>query len=169
VPAQQSIFGPIRELFVWMTTLISISFEYSLSLVADHGYRPEKVVWWVLLILVASFSYFWFRLKIVAFRPEQESGPLPVGFTFLFDRLLPAYQIREDHYKIREYLQRVPKGIHKDDPRGREFEYLRMSFYVIPADDKLVQRAERALDVLKFLGLVLAVFLVAALNALVHP
>lgn len=165
----QAISAPIS----FVTTFVGVAFSAILSLLADNGYRPEKVGWFVGLILVLSFAYFWFWEKVIAIRPERkpetpddltprpEKKDLPVGLTFLFDRLLPAYQIREDHYKIAAFLKRVPQG------HGKELQYFWMRFYVAPADDATVQRVERALDIMKFLGLVLAIFLVAALNALV--
>jgi hypothetical protein len=44
---------------------------------------------------------------------------------------------------------------------------MKMKFHVTKADPTTVRRAERALDIISFLGLILAVFLVAALNSLV--
>jgi hypothetical protein len=114
--------------------------------------------------MILSFLYFWFWIRIIAIKPEKKPTPLPIGLTFLFDRLLPAYQIRADHYNIESYLKRVKKSY----PHGEDFRYMKMTFRVTKADPKTVQRAERALDVIKFVGLVLAVFLVAALNSLVN-
>src|ERR1051326_508555 len=169
----QSIWNMIYGFWTFVTALVGATFGAILWLLADNGYRPEKVGWFVGLILLLSFAYFWFWEKVIAIRPERKTeGPddsaprsakkdLPVGLTFLFDRLLPAYQIREDHYKIAAFLKRVPQG------EGKELQYFWMRFYVAPADDATAQRVERVLDVIKFLGLVLAIFLVAALNALV--
>lgn len=169
----QSAWNLMYGIWTFVTGLVGVAFGAILWLLADNGYRPEKVGWFVGLILLLSFLYFWFCENVIAIRPEKKSEPpgdltpspekkdLPVGLTFLFDRLLPAYQIREDHYKIAAFLKRVPEG------QGKELRYFRMRFYVAPTDDATTQRVERALDIIKFLGLVLAVFLVAALNALV--
>ena len=159
------LWDEIKSLLTFVPDAVGVFLGYVLRLLADSGYRPEKVGWFVALILLLSFVYFWFVMRVIAIRPERTPHiPLPIGFTFLFDRLLPAYQIREDHYKIQEFLQRVRKGSHG----CQEFKYLRRTFYVVKLDENDVQRVERALDVLKFLGLILAVFLVAAINSLVN-
>jgi hypothetical protein len=166
--AQNGIFSPVSKVVqrggVFVTNLVGIFFGYVLSILADHGYRPEKVGWFVAIVLLLSFVYFWLGIKVIAIRPQNKSEPaLPIGFTFLFDRLLPAYQIREDHYKIDKFLLRVRRG----DREAQKFKYMHMTFYVLPAGAQIARRVERALDVIKFLGLVLAIFLVAALNSLV--
>lgn len=167
VTAAESYLGrawdSIRGAVTVINDSVRLFFGYVLWLLADNGYRPEKVGWFVGVVIVMAFAYFWFWIRLVAIKPEKRPTPLPIGLTFLFDRLLPAYQIRADHYNIEFYLKRVKKS----HPHSEEFRYMNMRFHVVRADARTVQRAERALDVLKFLGLVLAVFLVAALNSLV--
>jgi len=164
-PDTDSNSQPVNNYSTWnrANDFVRLIFGYVLWFLADHGYRPEKVGWFVVGVIVLAFAYFWFWIRIIAIKPEKKPTLLPIGLTFLFDRLLPAYQIRADHYNIESYLKRVKKG----HPHGRDFRYMRMTFHVADTDVKTVQRAERALDVLKFIGLILAVFLVAALNSLV--
>jgi hypothetical protein len=167
IPLLQSHFewawNSIRGMMTFISDLVRLFFGYVLWLLADNGYRPEKVGWFVSIVIILSFVYFWFWIRIIAIKPEKKPTPLPIGLTFLFDRLLPAYQIRADHYNIEAYLERVKKS----HPHGEDFTYMKMTFRVAKADAKTVQRAERTLDILKFVGLILAVFLVAALNSLV--
>jgi hypothetical protein len=158
-----AIWDSVLGSMTLITDLVRLFFGYVLWLLADSGYRPEKVGWFVGLVIVLSFVYFWFWVRIIAIKPEKKPLPLPIGLTFLFDRLLPAYQIRQDHYNIEAFLKRVKKN----HPHGEDFRYMMMTFRVAKADAKTVQRVERVLDIIKFLGLVLAVFLVAALNSLV--
>jgi hypothetical protein len=159
-----AIWVSIQGAMIFVTDLIRLVFGYILWFLADGGYRPEKVGWYVGLIILLSFAYFWLFIRVIAIKPEKKQLLLPIGATFLFDRLLPAYQIRQDHYNIEAYLERVPKN----HPRSRSFKYMKMTFYVAEANEKTVQRIERVLDLIKFVGLVLAVFLVAALNSLVN-
>jgi hypothetical protein len=159
----ESASNPARNAMEFLNDLVRFFFGCVLWLLADNGYRPENVGWFVGGVIFMSFCYFWFWIRIIAIRPEKKPTLLPIGLTFLFDRLLPAYQIRADHYNIESYLKRVEKS----HPHGEEFRYMRMTFRVTKADAKTAQRVERALDIMKFVGLVLAVFLVAALNSLV--
>jgi hypothetical protein len=175
VPATAAAFfaplwNGIKSVFRFVTGLAAVLFGWLLYLLADNGYRPEKVVWWVAAIIILSGLYFWLRLNVIAIRPEHKNEPLPIGFLFLFDRLLPAYQVREDHYKIDKYMKWVPRDYSPGPGETlAELRYFRKKFHLleVPANHDDIKRAERALDIIKFLGLVLAIFLVAAVNALV--
>jgi hypothetical protein len=150
--------------------LAAILFGVLLWLVADHGYRPEKVGWFVLGTICVFWLYFWLKLKIVGFAPKEKDTVLPVGLVFLFDRLLPAYHIREDHYQIGSFYK-LAGGRASTEPKpasGRKaMRYLRKDMAVVEANDREKEHAHKCLDVLKVIGLVLAIFLVAAINALV--
>jgi len=157
---------------IWNTVItipdyVAVFLGYALKLLADSGYRPEKVGWAVLGVMATSAIYFWFLEGVVAIKPEKKDLLRPIGVTFLFDRLLPAYQIREDHYKIESFMRRAGKG---DGTFDGEFRYLWFKLRVVKLEpgDKAQQRVELALDFIKFVGLVLAIFLVAALNSLVN-
>jgi hypothetical protein len=105
---------------------------------------------------------------VVGLLPKEKHIILPMGILFLFDRLLPAYQIREDHYKIAEFFKRVPRKIKGSEYlETRKMRYLWWDIPVIATSEAERLRVQRSLDVLKIIGLVLAVFLVAAINAIV--
>jgi hypothetical protein len=159
---------------------ISVVLGGVLWLIADNGYHPEKVGYFVVLSIVLFAVYFWFILRAVGLLPKEKHIILPFGIVFLFDRLLPAYQIREDHYNVAEYYMRAPRtatkhkpgatkpgGTTTSEPEVKIMRYAWLKWPVIAATDDQRLTIERSLDVLKVLGLVLAVFLVAAINAMV--
>jgi len=159
-----SILDAISRFMTFVTDLVAVFFGCVLWLLADNGYRPEKVGWFVVGIILFSGLYFWFFIRVIAIQPEGKNKLLPVGVMFLFDRLLPAYHIREDHYKIARYM----KWVTRTQDVTKEFHYFKVRFRVVEADAKSTERTEKLLGFIKFLGLVLAIFLVAALNALVN-
>lgn len=154
---------------------VSVVLGGVLWLIADNGYHPEKVGYFVVLSIVVFGVYFWLVLKAVGLLPKEKHTILPFGVVFLFDRLLPAYQIREDHYNVAEYYVRAPRaaanpvqgGAVPPAPVVRTMRYAWMNWEVVAATEQQRLSIERTLDVLKVLGLVLAVFLVAAINAIV--
>jgi hypothetical protein len=175
-----------------------IAFQWALGLVADHGYRPGKVVYVVLVTLVVFWSIFWFLLNIVAFDPESKKDgkkettsqseqitsaansvappPLPIGFLFLFDRLIPAFQISEQNYSIgtvygraRPYINFWPRkmtlpGANHPD---HKIKYLLMTHRLVPLDQREKDRFEKWLIALRIIGVAWGVFLLAAINALI--
>jgi hypothetical protein len=147
---------------------VSVVLGGVLWLIADNGYHPEKVGYFVVLSIIFFSIYFWFVLRAVGLMPKEKRTILPLGIVFLFDRLLPAYQIREDHYNIAKYYMRVPKkAVKQVTGELRKMRYIGCDWPVVAATEAQRIRIERSLDVLKVLGLVLAVFLVAAINAIV--
>jgi hypothetical protein len=150
----------------------AVIFGGLLWLVADHGFHPEKVGWWVLGAIAVFALYFWFGLKIVGIKVKDRDTILPVGILFLFDRLLPAYQIREDHYHIEAFYKRVPRhrlidGDHPIRVDLKTMRYLPLAHAVTETTEAEKERAEKCLNILKVIGLVLAIFMVAAINAIV--
>jgi hypothetical protein len=143
---------------------VAVFFGSLLWLVADHGYRPEKVGWFVVATLIGSAAYFWLWVRVVGFMPAKKNTIRPIGLAFLFDRLLPAYKIREDHYDIDTFFVWVRKPGHLLNVKY--MSYLWFKVPVVKAQQRDVQRAEMCLDFVKVIGLVLAIFLVAAINAL---
>lgn len=191
------------------TDFFALAFGMLLWFVADHGYRPEKVGWFVVATLVASGAYFWLWVRVVGFKPTKHNRIRPIGLLFLFDRLLPIYKIREENYDIESFFKRTKKpgwrhyiiafvfkrpikptwckniigfvfkrgestGWRQNIiPRPGDATIMSMNYFwlkipVVKADEEDVRRAERCLDVVKVIGLVLAIFLVAAVNALVR-
>jgi hypothetical protein len=149
----------------WGNDFVSVVFGAILWLIADNGYHPEKVGWFVVISIGVFFAYFWSALRTIGLLPKEKTIILPIGIVFLFDRLLPAYQIREDHYNIAKFFKFVPKTGGPYDIKT--MRYFGRDFSVIAADEAERLQIERSLDVLKIVGLVLAVFLVAAINAIV--
>jgi hypothetical protein len=150
----------------WGNDLASVVFGAVLWLIADNGYHPEKVGWFVVIFICVFFVYFWLALGTIGLLPKDKTIILPIGTVFLFDRLLPAYQIREDHYNIAQFFKRVPKK-GAPYPDIKTMRYFGKDFSVIATTEAERLQIERSLDVLKIVGLVLAVFLVAAVNAIV--
>jgi hypothetical protein len=173
-PAQQSVLSSgILGFINLLSDAVAILFGGMLWIVADHGYRPERVGWIVLLVLAGSAAYFWRWVRVVGFKPKNKDTIRPIGLTFLFDRLLPAYQIRAENHDIDKFFRRArtvgrgkvlaPEDAHATMMQGR---WRRIP--VVEANAKDVERVERFLDRIKAVGLVLAIFLVAAINALVR-
>jgi hypothetical protein len=113
----------------------------------------------------------------------------PITFLFLFDHLIPAYHIREQHYSFSNvYLRRRPKRREVDplssnkivaasggaDPSATaksdafyDMSYLWRNYQVRPGNRSDYERLERSLVVLRLIGIVLSAFLLAAVNALI--
>jgi len=140
---------------------LRLAATWSLGWIADFGYRPVRVIWSVIGIIILFWLIFWAGLGIVAFKPEKKNTVRIIGFTFLFDRLIPVYKIREDNYDISTYYKRGQGFPPETVP------YFRRSIQITAANDREARRAEIFLDILKAIGIVLAVFLAAAINALV--
>ena len=108
-----------------LSELVQLVFQGALWALADNGYRPGKVIWWVVLTLFVFWVWFLWPLLVVGYTskagsgsPEQQSldyrdkptDPIklrPLGPLFLFDRLLPAYRILQRHYEIDQYYKQV--------------------------------------------------------------
>ncbi|NVO12668.1 MAG: pentapeptide repeat-containing protein [Rhodoplanes sp.] len=178
-----------------VSDLIGSAFAVMLWALADHGLRPGKVVWWVAGVLAIFWLVLRFGLRVVAFQPagSEASAHLklwPVGPLFLFDRLIPLYKICNEHYAITHYYRlaaaeptetpsivttnavapatlaaTAPAAAAPDDPpqqatlRGRKI-------LVRAVDEDTQARVDKLLVVLRVIGVVLTIFLLAALNAL---
>jgi hypothetical protein len=154
--------------FNWVSDVVAIMFGSLLWLVADHGYRPQKVGWIVAATIIGAAAYFWLRIKIVAFMPLKKDIVRPIGLAFLFDRILPAYRIREENYNIEAYYKLASKANQSaDEPKYiRYLHIFGCKIPVVKADEEDVRHVDRCLDILKAVGIVLAIFLVATVNAL---
>jgi hypothetical protein len=166
-PADLSMSAEIG-LFEGILETLAVSWRYLLYLIADHGYKPGQVIWVLLLILLGYFAWFWSYLHVVGFEAKSKNNIRPIGFLFLFDRLIPAYKIREDHYEIVTFYRRATRQDEQTDPEPtRIMRYMGRDVRVIRADGREANRAEAGLDLLKAVGIGLTVFLAAAVNALV--
>ncbi len=135
--------------------------RWILGQIADFGYRPAQVIWTVLGIVAFSWLFFWFGLRVIAFTPEKKAGMRVVGTTFLFDRLLPLYKIRDEHYDVGAFYQRGT------GENAKTLHYFGRDFECIPASFWRARIAIVYLDLLKACGFILAAFMVAAINALI--
>jgi hypothetical protein len=132
----------------------------------DFGFRPAKSLLSIVAIVVIAFIFFRFGLGIFAFIPNKSDHGKFVGPIFIFDHLIPALKLSADNYDVQTYLMRPTKTT--DPNTVKEVLVWNRPMKCVPADDTRTFLAERCLLVLKVLGFVLAVFLLAAINALVH-
>ena len=173
-------FQAILGFFSAAGELVTIAFNWGLFALADHGLRPGKVVWWVLIALAAFAALFWFGLGVIGFEPKRKDGDVPVGPTpeiwplsllFLFDRLIPIYQIREEHYSINRFYRRATRNevktasVHRGGP-PYPMPCFGLKFLVWPAADTNRRRIESWLVALRIIGVIFTVFLLAAINTL---
>ena len=146
-----------------------IMFRSALGLIADHGYQPVKAVPWIVGLIAACGLLFWFGLGIIGFKSEKSERIFPIGGLFLLDRLIPLYNINEAHRNISTFYRRTkasPDASLAATP-APIVRYFWFTFPVEEASETATRFAEFILALLKILGVVLAVFLVAAVNALV--
>jgi hypothetical protein len=174
----------LDSIWRWITAIplvLTLGFQWMLYAVAGHGIRPGWAVWWVIGVLGAFFVLFWIILGIVGFDPKEKDkdkepkpaapDPWPLTVLFLFDRLLPLYKIREEHYAVARYYRlatdaEIEAGRLGPAQQPEEMRYLFWKLPVIPVTDAENKRAEKWLLILRIIGLVLTVFLLAAINAL---
>jgi hypothetical protein len=88
-----------------------------------------------------------------------------VGAIFLFDKMLPAYRIREEHYKQKQFYVVPPSEDGRSTTTMRRFW---RDLRVAEADERETKRAEMALAWLRLFGIIFAIFLVAAISRLVR-
>src|SRR5439155_8480929 len=120
-------------------------------------------------VLAFFWWFFWFRLKIVGFEPNSDNsdkqpaqtGPRapalwPVTVLFLFDRLIPIYKIRDEHYAIDNFYRKASakeiakaSGPPTDPPYA--LTYLRRKYLVC----RLLLEKKQNLD--KFVAITLAI------------
>ena len=174
-PSADDVLAPaqstVRSVVSGTADLIATAFESLLWGVADHGYRPGKVVGPIITVLIVFWLWFWLRLKIVGFDPKPgEKAPWAIGFLFLFDRLIPNYQIRDEHYSIVRYYRRATRKEREADRDAKKLprlSYLGLTIPVCPMDEDGTRRAEKWLVLLKVLGVGLTLFLAAAISAMI--
>ena len=181
-PQQKSdIFRGVGEIFSGAGEIVTLVFQWTLLGLADHGLRPGKVVWSVGITLLAFLFWFWVILGIVGFEPRSKDKeaaaahpPLlwPITLLLLFDRLIPAYRIRDEHYAIAKVYRRatpdeIQAGLGPPADPPYPMRYLRKTFFVWPAGDAELRQAQKWLVVLRIIGVVFTVFLLAAINTIV--
>ena len=149
----------------------------------------------VLITLLIFWLIFWLRLNIIGFEPEQKaearSQPelnfaqgtfaapkvLPIGILFLFDRLIPAFEIREENYSIGTVYGRVSPLVGfcasrrdlavSNKQQTCEMRYLGRNHILVPLGAPEKERFKKWLFALRVIGFVWGGFLLAALHALI--
>ncbi len=174
-PTSDDVLAPAQTTFRSVVSgtadLTATAFQSLLWAVADHGFRPGKVIGPIITVLIVFWLWFWLRLRIVGFAPKSgEKAPWAIGLLFLFDRLIPQYQIRDEHYSIVRYYRRATREEREADRDAKklpEVTYLGLTIPVCPMDEDGAQRAEKWLVILKVLGVGLTLFLAAAISAMI--
>ena len=111
--SSSSIWSTIEKPLLWCEKLAVAGLDFILFILADYGYKPERMGWFVAITVFGSIFMFPYWLEIVGYTVEgNRDKVIPIGVLFIFDRMLPTYRIREDNYKIERYYV-VPKA--KDD------------------------------------------------------
>ena len=159
----------LGRLFQRMEDRLVALLQFSLWNLAAHGFRPERVVWFV----IGTLLLYWFAIQlagVVGFSVMDEKnsdGPRriqPISLIFLFDKLIPAYKLREDHSK--------PLQFYVLSSDAKELGYAFKRFFkvwnVTEASERQQRRMEFCLDALRWLGLIFAIFLFAAIGRLVR-
>src|SRR4051812_24112436 len=136
-------------------------------LLVDYGYSPQNIFTYVLVTPIIFFFLFHTWLGVVAYSLEgdKDHKKYPIEIIFLFDRLSPAYKICEGSYNIERFYSIAQNGDDAPDQIRYPFRIRRSLVEASPSEKR---HAERALDVLRFLGLIFAGFAIAAVSKLVH-
>ena len=122
-------------------------------------------------------AWFWLCLRVIGFEPKRKDDAppaatpdiWPLGFLFLFDRLIPLYQIRDQHYSISKFYRRATRSELKTAPAGsapRPMVFLGRKVLVAPATEAEARRIEKWLVVLRVIGAIFTIFLLAAVASL---
>jgi hypothetical protein len=103
-----------------------------------------------------------------------------VGFLFLFDRLIPAFQIREENYSIGKVYGRVSPFFkrfsvakqpaiteNRENNQTCEMVYLRIRHVLVPLGEREKDLFKKWIIALRVIGVAWGAFLLAALNALI--
>jgi hypothetical protein len=175
---QTGAAGEIGEIFSNTGEVLGLAFQWMLFLLADHGLRPAKVVWSVALTLWVFMIWFWLIMGIVGFEPKRDESratrdaPVlwPISILFLFDRMIPLYRIRDEHYAIAKvYRRAAPDEI--DASRGQQgppypMYYFGRKYLLLPAGEADLRLVDKWLVVLRVMGVVFTIFLLAAIGEL---
>ncbi len=157
--------------------LVMLAFNWGFYGLADYGLRPAKVVWSILITVVVFALWFWLCLRVVGFEPKREDGApptatpdiWPLGFLFLFDRLLPVYHIRDEHHAISKFYRPAKRRELKTASASsapRPMSVLGCKVLVVPATEAEARRIEKWLVVLRVIGAIFTIFLLAAVASL---
>ncbi|MFD2182180.1 hypothetical protein [Rhodoplanes azumiensis] len=146
--------------------LIGTGFAAAMWVLADHGLRPGKLAWWAAGALAIVWIVLRLGLGVVGFLPESRApgGRLwPIGPLFLIDRLIPVYRVRGEHYAVAGFFRRADPAEAEGPAEAIETTLRGRKVVVRPVDEVTRHRIDTVLTVLRVTGVVLAVFLLAAL------
>ncbi len=177
IPARGSAPGILESITNNGVDLAMLAFNWGLYGLADYGLRPAKVVWSILITVLVFALWFWLRLRVVGFEPKRDDGAppaaapdvWPLGFLFLFDRLLPVYHIRDEHHAISKFYRPATRGELKASSASGPpipMSVLGWKVSVIPISEAETRRIETWLVVLRVVGAIFTIFLVAAVASL---
>jgi hypothetical protein len=116
-----------------------------LGWVADYGYRPQKAILYVVAAVLGFTICISKKLKVRWAATDVQNRVVPVGWIFVLDYMIPAYNIDEAHFKIREF--RFENGLAIDADTNR--------------------RLQRVLRWIRVTGAIAVVFVVAVFKTLV--
>lgn len=162
--------SPVARFMQRIEARIVAILQLGLWRLADHGYRPERAVWFV----IGTMLFYWLALQLVLgivgfslIDDKKEGEPpqiQPIGLIFLFDKLIPAYQLRADHSKPMRFYVLADDG----QENAHEFRRFFRKWEVVEATEAQQRRMRFCLDTLRWLGLVFAIFIFAAIGRLVR-
>lgn len=137
-----------------------------LWLIADHGERPEQVIRCIVLMIIISYFIFAYAINVYGFSTEDDSNEAepkiyPIGFIFLFDRMLPSYKISEKNYQIDRYWARKRS-------EGLPLRHLGISIQVQECRETQRKAANIMLNLIRLVGYLFAAFLIAAVSNIFH-
>jgi hypothetical protein len=161
---------PIYAAFVFLSAWFANFFQFIhlaswhvWGWIADFGYRPSKALLFIVPSIFLFQAIFWYWFGIIGYKPQNKTRIYPISILFVFDRLIPIYNIRQDHYQIETFYQKARAGA----STLTTMPYLWWKISVVEVTGKRRDRAEVFLDFMKGLGVGLGIFVVATLSALV--
>lgn len=92
-----------------------------LGWVADYGYRPQKAILYVAAAVLGFTLLISKILKVRWAATDVQNRVVPVGWVFVLDYMIPAYNIDAAHFKVREF--RFENGVPIDADTERHLQH----------------------------------------------
>ena len=168
VDQANGVASAIGQAFQRMEDRLVGLLQFLLWNLAAHGFRPERVVWFAL----GTLLIYWLVIQlagVVGFSviDERRSGEppriQPIGLIFLFDTLIPGYKLREDHSKPLQFYVLADQA-----QATYPFKRFLKVWNVTEASERQQRTIKICFDLLRWLGLIFAIFLFAAIGRLVR-
>ncbi|MFO1103949.1 MAG: hypothetical protein U1E20_13705 [Methylocystis sp.] len=168
IDQSNGVTSAIGQAFQRMEDRLVALLQFLLWNLAAHGFRPERVVWFAL----GTLLIYWLVIQlagVVGFsviderRPGESPRIQPIGLIFLFDTLIPGYKLREDHSKPLQFYVLA-------DQKQATYPFKRFLkvWNVTEASERQQRIIKICFDLLRWLGLIFAIFLFAAIGRLVR-